>query len=417
MKQWGMKTLAKKGSLLALAGILTVGVVACGGGGSSGSTGSTVSGLAAKGPLTNSTISYNGQLLSGAVPTNGRYSVSLSLPAQNSTAAYPLTFSGGIDDVTGLVPDMDLNTLVTGATTTLNANALTSIIYSAAVAAAGGTSAAVTTANVNAVKGFVVNQFGFGIDGALDGAATFDPLTTDVTALDAAHAGQYAMALEATGEMLRRVAASNPTNVGGTGWSVANVVGMLGTALKSGTALDVASTPAFTNAVFLSAAQVTDEVVSQSLTVTSTSGPVTMATIALKYASTFTSKVQPVLTTTSTSAALGTAAKYFWSAAVPLLQASNPTLAAKYSALLAAIGTSKLIGDIKTAFLANIGTVSAITASSVTSVATANATTAAAQAAAASNAAQAIVPSSPTTTNNILLNAAANSITVYDYGN
>ncbi|MBF0424417.1 MAG: hypothetical protein HQL66_01160 [Magnetococcales bacterium] len=382
MKQWGMKSLATKGSLLALAGIFAVGVVACGGGGGtpiSTSTGSdTIAGSAIKGPLTGSTITYNGSVQSGKSPSHGSYSFTTTRPT-SATTAYPLTFSGGTDDVTGATPIMDLSTLVTSTTTTLNANAITTMIAAAAQANVG-TGGTITLTAISTVKDIVIRTFGFGVDGVASGASTFDPFSVSTSSLTSQQAGEYAMALEASGEMLRRIQAAN------TSWSMATIISNLGTELKGGALPTTATNAAFYNALQISAAAISNEVVNRSLTVGSNG--ISLTAIATAYGS-YLGGVTPLLTSAlaSTSAFLAAQVKTLWSAAAAILGTTS-TDGAKYLAAAAALSTTSTLANLQAQIASTIGTsTSALAATVIATYAQQSATAAAATAAAAAAAA------------------------------
>ncbi|MBF0136625.1 MAG: hypothetical protein H7833_01095 [Magnetococcus sp. DMHC-1] len=382
MKQWGMKTLANKSTLLALAGILTVGIAACGGG-SSGSTSaaapvvgdaaagnSTVSGFAAKGPLHGSTITYNGGKVSGT-PSHGTYSFKTTLPS--GTTAYTLAFSGGTDDVTGNTPIMDLTTLVTSVSATVNANAITSLI-AAAAAANVGTGGTITQQTITTVDDAVLDYFGFGVDGVAANPATFDPFSTPVTGLTAQQAGEYALGLEAAGEMLRRVQAASASF-----GSMAKVIADIGTELKLGSLPTVPTNPALMNTLYLAAADVANQVINRNLTVGVNAIPLT--SVATAYGTTLGTSA-PNLTSTlaSTSLKLVGAAKILWQTAGALL-GSTSTEGAKYLSAAAALTATSTLTDLMTQ-IKNLST-TAINSTVLASTATQSSTAAATAAAAA----------------------------------
>ncbi|MBF0426849.1 MAG: hypothetical protein HQL66_13635, partial [Magnetococcales bacterium] len=283
-------------------------------GGSSGTTGTSLSGLAVKGPLTGAAITYNGNLMSGVSTSHASYSFTATLPT-SSTVAYPLVFSGGVDDVTGTAPIMDLTTLVTSSTTTLNANAITTMIAAAAQASVG-VGATITTTAITTVQDVVVRTFGFGVDGVVSGAPTFDPFATALTGLSTQQAGEYALALEASGEMLRRIKVANSS------WSMATVLGNLGTELKGGALPNTAKNASFMNAVYGVAAAISGEVVKRTLTVGP--GGISLSTVTLAY-STYVGGAIPLLTSalSSTSAYLASEVKTLWNVAGNLLGAAT----------------------------------------------------------------------------------------------
>ncbi|MBF0623853.1 MAG: hypothetical protein HQL82_03495 [Magnetococcales bacterium] len=258
-------------SLLALAGAVAVGASACGGGGgsttttSSGSSG-TLGGIAAKAPITittsTGTVTYNGSTQSGTTVTAGSYSLAVTLPT--SGTVYKLVFSSGIDSLTSTTQIMDLTTLVTSASSTVNANAITSMISYVAMARAGGTSATISDANATGAQSVIVNNFSFGADAV--NTTSFDPITTAVSGLTSAVvAAEYALALEAAGEFLRRIDAADSTR------SITTVLTDLGTELADDNLdADSSANATLINAAMLAGADVINEVIARTLTVSST---------------------------------------------------------------------------------------------------------------------------------------------------
>nr|CAX83755.1 uncharacterized protein [uncultured bacterium] len=270
MKEWGLNNHIARTSLLALAGAVAVGASACGGGGgsssssSSGSSG-TLGGIAAKAPITittsTGTVTYNGVTQSGTTVTSGSYSLAVTRPTSGTT--YLLVFSGGTDALTSTTQIMDLTTLVNSASSTVNANAITSMIAYVAMAKAGGTSATISDANASSAQSVILNNFSFGADAV--SSSSFNPITTAVSGLTSTVAAEYALALEAAGEFLRRI------DVADSSRSITTVMTDLGTELSDDNLdADLAANATLVNAAMLAAADVLNEVIARNLTISST---------------------------------------------------------------------------------------------------------------------------------------------------
>ncbi|MBF0295531.1 MAG: hypothetical protein HQL96_10110 [Magnetococcales bacterium] len=184
----------------------------CGGGGgsaaSSASTPSvTLSGTVIEGPVKQAVVtvtdSTGKNVGSGVSGNDAQYRIDV---AANAVPPFQLTVAGGTDLVTGEPLATTMTSLVTDLhQTTANITPITTVIQKAAVAATGGDLAKVSKADVDKVTGPILKNFGFGIDAEQD---DFHPIFSPVTDKNIA---SVTVASEAMGEMVRRVAGSDPT--------------------------------------------------------------------------------------------------------------------------------------------------------------------------------------------------------------
>lgn len=232
MEHWGMSTMSKKVSMLALASIFTVGISACGGGGggsSSSSSSGTVAGIAVEGPVTSGSVKvYNAdgsQCSSAATTTNSTATFTLNLGA--CTLPVVVELSGGTDTVhsgAGLAVPQTLMRSIVGSSTqsVANISPLSTLIYHSLIKDSASLSAAgVTTSNAAdslATKSTtVINAFGFGADLLTDGTSvtSFNPITAPMAGTNLA---SFIQANEALSETIRLVAKAaggvSSTNIG-----------------------------------------------------------------------------------------------------------------------------------------------------------------------------------------------------------
>ncbi len=220
MEQWGMNTMSKKASVLALAAAFTIGVAACGGGGGSSSESSssgTVAGVAVEGPVTSGSITvYNADgSKCSAASTSTNSSASFTLSIGSCTPPLVLELSGGTDAVHSTmgvtVPQTNMRSILGSTSQTVaNISPFSTLIYHSLIKDSASLSAAgITTSNASdkiATKSTsVIKAFGFGVDTMTDGTSvsSYNPITQNLGTTDLA---TFVQASEALSETLRRVA-------------------------------------------------------------------------------------------------------------------------------------------------------------------------------------------------------------------
>lgn len=176
----------------------TVGVVAGGAGGVA------LGGSGADGPIANGDIVFNNSdrgACAGPIETDSGADYSVTLPAD---CVWPLglTLTGGTDLVTNQTNYTTMYSFALDGEAHTNISPLTTLIYWAAVAGTSqGTIKAAVDANIiDRTIGFVMDNFGFGIDAA---DQNFNPLTD---AIDDAHSDSFVKANESLIETARRTA-------------------------------------------------------------------------------------------------------------------------------------------------------------------------------------------------------------------
>jgi len=184
--------------------VFAVQLIACGGGNSNSDTDSASSdvndivlaGSVGDGPVTGATVevwSSNGRLIK-TVQSDNTASFSSRIRVWSSSYPLLLKVQGGVDLVTGNAPDFEMASVkldrYTGA---VNINPFSTLIVKIAQSLPGG----VNEDNVQAAKGIVTGQLGFGLDPDM----LADPISTPVTDANIAN---LVKSSEAMGEMIRR---------------------------------------------------------------------------------------------------------------------------------------------------------------------------------------------------------------------
>ncbi|MBF8273169.1 MAG: hypothetical protein HW380_2274 [Magnetococcales bacterium] len=231
MEHWGMNTMSKKVSMLALASAFTIGVAACGGGGGSDSPSSsgTVLGVAVEGPVVGGSVTvYNadGSKCSAASTSTGT-DAKFSLSIGTCTPPLALELSGGTDAVHSTmgvtVPQTNMRSIIGVSTQTVaNISPFSTLIYHSLIKDSASLSAAgITTSNANdkitTKATSIIKTFGFGVDLLTDGSSisAFNPITAS---LGSTNLATFIQASEALSETVRRVAKAgggvNSTNIG-----------------------------------------------------------------------------------------------------------------------------------------------------------------------------------------------------------
>ncbi|MBF0418736.1 MAG: hypothetical protein HQL78_01065 [Magnetococcales bacterium] len=309
MEQWGMNTMSKKASVLALAAAFTIGIGACGGGGGSSSSSSgTVAGVAIDGPVTSgSIIVYNadGTTCSSAA-TSSDSSAKFSLNLGSCTLPVSLELSGGTDvvhsNLSSTFPQPNMRSLIGSSTQTVaNISPFSTLIFYSIVKGNGNnlTAAGVTTSNaassITTQASTILKAFGFGADLNTDGSSnsSFDPITS---ILGTSNLATFTSASEALSETIRRVAKAagsvSTANVGqlfmalGQDLSDGTLDGSMGSSTISspitGFSMDSVRAYAMSNALFV----LNEMFSSTGLTVTDQSGSQKSALAAIKTATT-----------------------------------------------------------------------------------------------------------------------------------
>ena len=199
--------------LLFLFIINTLSACSGGGGGSSDSISpsqdeTNVSGVVFEGAVQKGKVNAfdaNGAVIATA-ETGDDAKYSLQIPG-GTQFPIEIQVTGGTDLVTGEPLEMTLSSILTEVNqSTANVSPITTVISKSSKARAGGSLSNVKKEDVDAVKGPVLNHFGFGAD---SDDADMDPITTPVTDQNVA---SFAKSSEAMGEMVRRVAGTDPDN-------------------------------------------------------------------------------------------------------------------------------------------------------------------------------------------------------------
>jgi|GEM_PF-2948203 len=171
-------------------------------GGISGSSGISIGGFGSDGPVSGGTISVFHNLgLCDSTETGEDASYSLILE-NYCQPPYEIELSGGIDLVTSLNNDSTMLSLSL-AGNQINVSPLTTIIYYAALARAGGDFTQVQNEDLDLVTLWATRKFNFGIDAAGSGSSAFDPLSGNI---DTSNAIAFVKASEGLIETTRRVA-------------------------------------------------------------------------------------------------------------------------------------------------------------------------------------------------------------------
>lgn len=301
MEQWGMNTMSKKASVLALAAAFTIGIGACGGGGSSSSSSSsgTVAGVAVDGPITGgSIIVYNadGTTCSGGATSSGS-NAQFSLNLGSCTLPVSLELSGGSDVVHSNIsgstyPQPNMRSIIGSASQTVaNISPFSTLIFYSIAKGNGNnlTAAGVTTSNAGSTittqASTILSAYGFGVNLNTDGSAnsSFNPITSSLGTLNLA---TFTSASEALSETIRRVAkaagALNTAGVGNIFLTLGNYLGGNTSYVSpvSGFSTDSIRAYALSNALF-----VLNEMFSTTgLSITDQSGSVKSALSAIKTA-------------------------------------------------------------------------------------------------------------------------------------
>jgi len=265
--------------------MVAVGLSACGGGGTI-EPATTVSGSAGDGPITGGTITVtdaNGNVVTTnpVAPTsdsNARFS--FTVPSGTVTPV-TITVSGGTDTVTGATQDFDLktavSTLTANGTVTGNANPLSTLAVEQA--ALLGTAGKLTAANLTTATTNVLNTVGFGL------ASGINPISTAVTA---ANVASVTRANEAVAELIRRTKVA----MGGTA-TLANAIAAVAEDATDGVVDGAVSagvtktqlTSAIATLILTKQAQISAELLSDNLNVTTDTGTVIAAASGANFAS------------------------------------------------------------------------------------------------------------------------------------
>ena len=215
----GMKTKNHKRkipAILLLLGVivLPLSTIGCGGGNDGGGSGTnssnnTIPGTILEGPVVGATVTAydtKGQQVGSSVKSGVDATFNIDIP---DDATYPikLVMTGGTDQVTGETLKIELTSIITEkGQTAANISPITTMIYEAALAKAGGNLAKVDSSAVQTATGNVLDNFGFGID---EGQSIADPLGTPIISDNLA---SYMRASEAAGELVRRIAGTSSSD-------------------------------------------------------------------------------------------------------------------------------------------------------------------------------------------------------------
>lgn len=198
---------------IAVVSIVTI--LASGGGGGGSSSTTTISGGGFDGPVTGATVNIydatNTLIGTGTTGSDAKYSISVP---SNSSAPLRVEMSGGTDQISGEAMVGTMQSIVSSlgsSTVTANVTPISTLVYEAVKAKAGTTDSdisAIKADDIANVQGPILQKFGFGIDKADDGATALDPITDPVSADNIA---VFTKASEALAEMVRRTVGQTKT--------------------------------------------------------------------------------------------------------------------------------------------------------------------------------------------------------------